>query len=87
MDGTVATQPHVDEELLDLVTSDHSGQFFEFLGADLGKHLPLRVTDHFDEKQTVGSSSLADGFGLPELLDFDVENVVEITWVWSDAQN
>jgi hypothetical protein len=64
------------QESLDLVTGEHCRQFFKILGADLGKHLPIRMTDHFLEDQAGGSRRLSNGLGLPELLGFDVKNVV-----------
>lgn len=77
LDGrAVTTQTDVGEELFDFLTCEHGGKHLVVFGADLGKYFPFLVAEHFDEKQTRGSSGLAYGLRLPILFGFYVEDVV-----------
>ena len=46
------------------------------VGADLGEERPVGVPEQIDEEHACGGDGLADGFGLPMLLEFDEQEVV-----------
>jgi hypothetical protein len=74
--NAVAAQADVDQQIADLLASEHDGQLIVILGSNLGEDNPVRVAFKIDEEHSGRSDALANGLGLPELYRFDVEQII-----------
>ena len=61
---------------MNLLASQDRGKRVVIFGADLGEDRPVRLAQEIDEAHFGGGEGLADGFGLPMLLEFDEEEIV-----------
>src|ERR1017187_10343852 len=74
--STIAAQADVGEQVVDLLAGEHGGQRVVVLGADLGEERPVLMPEEFDEEHAGCGQSLADGLGLPMLLELYEQEVV-----------
>ena len=74
--SAVAAQADVGQQIVDLLAGEHFGQGVMVLGADLREQAPVGMAEKVDKEHTGGGASLADGLGLPMLLEFYEEEVL-----------
>src|SRR5262249_16534982 len=64
------------EQVMDLLTSQNSGQSAVIFGADLGENGPVWFAEQIDKAHFSSGDGLANGLGFPVLLEFDEKEVV-----------
>ena len=74
--SAIAAQADEADEIAHLSLGKHGGQSIVIPGADLGEERPIGALEQIDEEHPCRGGRLADGLGLPVLLEFDEEEVV-----------
>ena len=77
LDGrAIAAQADMGQQIMNLLAGEDGRQGIVIFGADLGEDGPVGVAEEVDKKLATSGQRLANGFGLPLLLEFDEEEVV-----------
>ncbi len=74
--GAVAAEANMGQQIVHLLPGQDGGKGIVIFGADLRKDGPGRLAEQLDKEHFGGGQSLADGLGLPMLLEFDEQEVV-----------
>ena len=72
----IAAQANGAEQIMHLLAGEHGGKDVVILGADLGEDAPQGALEQLDKEELGAGQRLADGLGLPVLLELDEKQVV-----------